>query len=68
MSRALVYYERKNKREDRKLEEEIIQIFKESRNNYGSPIQYNYYGCKGKKQHKCTKLPIHKDFIEDLNH
>ncbi len=36
MSRALVYYERKNKREDRKLEEEIIQIFKESRNNYGS--------------------------------
>lgn len=36
MSRALVYYQRKNKRKDKKLEEEIIQIFKESRNNYGS--------------------------------
>lgn len=36
VSRALVYYERKNKREDKKLEEKIIQIFKESRNNYGS--------------------------------
>ena len=36
VSRALVYYERKNKREDKKLEEEIIRIFKESRNNYGS--------------------------------
>lgn len=36
VSRALVYYERKNKRIDKKLEEEIIRIFKESRNNYGS--------------------------------
>ena len=36
VSRALVYYERKNKREDKKLEEDIIRIFKESRNNYGS--------------------------------
>ena len=36
VSRTLVYYERKNKREDKKLEEEIIRIFKESRNNYGS--------------------------------
>lgn len=36
VSRALVYYERKNKREDKILEEEIVRIFKESRNNYGS--------------------------------
>ena len=36
VSRALVYYERKNKREDKKLEEEIKKIFKDSRNNYGS--------------------------------
>ncbi len=36
MSRALIYYERKNKREDKILEEEIVRIFKESRNNYGS--------------------------------
>lgn len=36
ISRSLVYYERKNKRKDRKLENEIIRIFKESRNNYGS--------------------------------
>lgn len=36
VSRALVYYERKNKREDKKLEEEIGRIFKDSRNNYGS--------------------------------
>lgn len=36
VSRALVYYQRKNKRIDKKLEEEIIRIFKESRNNYGS--------------------------------
>lgn len=36
VSRALVYYERKNKREDKELEELIIKIFKESRNNYGS--------------------------------
>ena len=36
VSRALVYYQRKNKRKDKKLEEEIIRIFKKSRNNYGS--------------------------------
>lgn len=36
ISRSLVYYQRKNKRKDRKLENEIIRIFKESRNNYGS--------------------------------
>ncbi len=36
VSRALVYYQRKNKRKDKHLEEKIIQIFKESRNNYGS--------------------------------
>lgn len=36
VSRALVYYKRKNKRLDQKLEEEIKRIFKESRNNYGS--------------------------------
>lgn len=36
VSRAFVYYERKNKREDKILEEEIVRIFKESRNNYGS--------------------------------
>lgn len=36
VSRALVYYQRKNKRVNQKLEEEIIRIFKESRNNYGS--------------------------------
>lgn len=35
VSRVLVYYERKNKREGKKLEQEIIRIFKESRNNYG---------------------------------
>ncbi len=36
VSRVLVYYQRKNKRNDKKLEEEIVRIFKESRNNYGS--------------------------------
>lgn len=36
VSRALVYYQRKNKRNDEQLETEIIRIFKESRNNYGS--------------------------------
>lgn len=36
VSRALVYYKRKNKRIDKQLEQEIIRIFKESRNNYGS--------------------------------
>ena len=36
VSRALVYYERKNKREDKQLEKIIIKIFKNSKNNYGS--------------------------------
>ena len=36
ISRSLVYYQRKNKRKDIQLENEIIRIFKESRNNYGS--------------------------------
>lgn len=36
VSRALVYYQRKNKRIDKQLELEIVRIFKESRNNYGS--------------------------------
>lgn len=39
---------------------------KEMMTGYSAKKKYNYYGCKGKKQHKCTKLPIHKDFIEDL--
>ena len=34
--RSLVYYKRKNKRQDIRLESEIIRIFKESKNNYGS--------------------------------
>ena len=36
IARSLVYYQRKNKRKDIKLEEKIVRIFKESRNNYGS--------------------------------
>lgn len=36
ISRALVYYKRKSKRIDIDLENQIIKIFKESRNNYGS--------------------------------
>lgn len=36
ISRSLVYYQRKNKRKDKELENHIIRIFKESRNNYGS--------------------------------
>lgn len=36
VSRALVYYQRKNKRNDQQLESEIVRIFKESWNNYGS--------------------------------
>ena len=34
--KSLVYYKRKNKRQDVKLESEIIRIFKESKNNYGT--------------------------------
>lgn len=36
ISRSLIYYLRKNKRENKELENHIIRIFKESRNNYGS--------------------------------
>lgn len=36
VSRSLVYYEYKNKRKDIELENNIIRIFKESRNNYGA--------------------------------
>ena len=36
ISRSIVYYSRKNKREDIELENHIIRIFKESKNNYGS--------------------------------
>lgn len=36
ISRSLVYYKRKNKRIDKELEEKIVKIFKDSRNNYGS--------------------------------
>ena len=36
ISRSIVYYQRKNKRKDIELENHIIKIFKESKNNYGS--------------------------------
>lgn len=36
ISRSLVYYNRKNKRKDEVLENHIIRIFRESKNNYGS--------------------------------
>lgn len=36
ISRGLIYYKRKNKRKDVELENHIIRIFKESKNNYGS--------------------------------
>ena len=36
ISRSLIYYKPKNKRIDIILENHIIRIFKESRNNYGS--------------------------------
>ena len=36
ISRSIVYYQRKNKRKDIELENHIIQIFTESKNNYGS--------------------------------
>ncbi len=39
---------------------------KEMMTGYSAKKKYNYYGCKGKKQHKCNKQPIHKNFIEDL--
>ena len=34
--RSLVYYKRKTRKIDSELENKIIQIFKDSRNNYGS--------------------------------
>ena len=34
--RSLVYYTRKTRKIDSELENKIIQIFKDSRNNYGS--------------------------------
>lgn len=36
INRSLIYYEYKNKRKDVELDNQIIKIFKESRNNYGS--------------------------------
>ena len=36
ISRSIVYYQRKNKRKDIELENHIIRIFQESKNNYGS--------------------------------
>ena len=36
ISRSIVYYQRKNKRKDIELENHIIRIFIESKNNYGS--------------------------------
>ncbi len=36
ISRSLVYYKRKNKRKDIELENNIIKIFKDSKNNFGS--------------------------------
>lgn len=36
ISRSLIYYKPKNKRKDKELENHIIRIFKESKNNYGS--------------------------------
>ena len=36
MPRSLVYYKRKTRKIDSELENKIIQIFKDSRNNYGS--------------------------------
>lgn len=36
ISRLLIYYKPKNKRKDKELENYIIRIFKESKNNHGS--------------------------------
>lgn len=36
ITRSLIYYKKKNKRVDFKIENEIIRIFKNSKNNYGS--------------------------------
>lgn len=36
VTRSLIYYQYKNKRKDVELENHIIKIFKDSRNNYGS--------------------------------
>ena len=39
ISRSLVYYPRKNKKEDIELENHIIRIFKESKNNCSRKIK-----------------------------
>ena len=36
ISRSLIYYKPKNRKKDEELENNIIRIFKESKNNYGS--------------------------------
>ena len=36
ISRALIYYQRKNRRQDLQIENAIVKIFEDSRNNYGS--------------------------------
>ena len=36
ISRSLIYYKHKNRKKDEELENNIIRIFKESKNNYGS--------------------------------
>lgn len=49
VTRSLVYYEYTNKRKDLKLENNIIKIFKESRNNYGArkiKKKLEELGCK----------------------
>ena len=33
---------------------------------YSAKKKYNYYGCKGKKAHKCNKIPINKEYLEDI--
>ena len=54
ISRSLIYYKRKNKRIDVEIENEIISIFKESRNNFWikknkSRITKNRLSSKSKK-------------------
>ena len=46
ISRSLVYYKPKNQRKDKKLENHIIRIFKESKNNYGSRKIFDICKCK----------------------
>lgn len=33
---------------------------------YSAKKKYNYYGCKGKKNHSCDKKPIAKELLEDF--